>query len=127
MKVESQVQANIPVFEPHVITKTKLPGQIPISGNRNDEPNNNELVNKPKTSPENLDVAIKFANETLKMANYHLEFKIYKDTNSYQVSVVDTDSGNVLRKIPPDHMIEFSYHLKEKIDQAVGLMVDEIV
>ncbi|MEN6349907.1 MAG: flagellar protein FlaG [Syntrophomonas sp.] len=71
--------------------------------------------------------AVAFANKAMKMANYHLEFEIHEDINRYQVKVIDSDSGDIIREIPNDAMIKFAEGIKNTINNAVGLLVDESV
>ena len=126
MKVDTQVQAPVPSFEPQIIKKNKDPIKFPSEKKR--EPVNQKSASEHiDIKPEKLEEAVQFANEAMQIVNYHLEFRVYKDTQSYQVSVVDTDNGNVLRKFPPDFMIEFSASMKDRLDKFIGVMVDEIV
>ncbi|HBK53533.1 flagellar protein FlaG [Syntrophomonas wolfei] len=66
-------------------------------------------------------------NEVMRIANFHLEFQPYKDSDSYQVKVVDSETKEVIRKIPPDYMLEMAEKLKEMMNEVVGLFVNKIV
>ncbi len=66
-------------------------------------------------------------NEAVKFANCHLEFQPYEDSGRFQVKVVNSLSGEVIKEIPPDYLLDFSIKMKEMINQIVGLLVDELV
>lgn len=65
-------------------------------------------------------------NETVKFASCHLEFQPYEDSGRFQVKVVNSLSGEVIKEIPPDYLLDFSIKMKEMINQVVGLFVDEL-
>lgn len=66
-------------------------------------------------------------NNAVKFANCHLEFQPYEDSGRYQVRVVNSRSGEVVKVIPPDYLLDFSIKMKEMINEIVGLFVDELV
>lgn len=76
---------------------------------------------------EDVQEAVAFANKAMKMANYHLEFEMHDKINRYQVKVIDSTSGDIIREIPTDTMIKFAESIKNTINDAVGLLVDESV
>lgn len=82
---------------------------------------------KQEPKAEEVQEAVAFANKAMKMANYHLEFEIHEDINRYQVKVIDSNSGDIIREIPSDAMIKFAEGIKSTINDAVGLLVDESV
>ncbi|MEQ8175987.1 MAG: flagellar protein FlaG [Syntrophomonadaceae bacterium] len=82
---------------------------------------------KQKPKIEEVQDAVAFANKAMKMANYHLEFEIHEDINRYQVKVINSESGDTIREIPSDAMIKFAEGIKNTINSAVGLLVDESV
>ncbi|MDD2511040.1 MAG: flagellar protein FlaG, partial [Syntrophomonas sp.] len=63
----------------------------------------------------------------VKFASCHLEFQPYEDSGRFQVKVVNSLSGEVIKEIPPDYLLDFSIKMKEMINQVVGLFVDELV
>lgn len=75
--------------------------------------------------PEKLKEAVNITNQAIRFSNYHLEFKLHEDSGRYQVKVVDSESQQVIREIPPEKMLDFSARFKELLDQAVGVLVDE--
>ena len=50
----------------------------------------------------------------------HLKFEIQEDTNKVVVKVIDTDTGDTIREIPPEHMRRVADRIAE-----MGKMLDE--
>jgi flagellar protein FlaG len=82
---------------------------------------------EPAASGKDVQEAVAFANKAMKMANYHLEFELHEKSERYQVKVIDSDSGEVIREIPTDAMMKFADNIKSSLNQAAGLVVDELV
>lgn len=70
--------------------------------------------------------AVKFSNDVMKLANYHIEFQVQESTSKYQVQVVDNESGGIIREIPPDYMMKIAEQLQGKIQAEAGLLIDKI-
>lgn len=73
-----------------------------------------------------LQGAVDFANNVMKMSNYHLQFVRPEKGSQIQVKVIDSDSGKVVREIPPDYMMKIAEQLQGNIDKACGITVDEL-
>lgn len=74
---------------------------------------------------ERLKSSVEIVNEAMKISNFHLEFRLYKDSGRYQVSVVDSESQKVIRQIPSDDVLEFQAKVTAMLDEMIGLLVDE--
>lgn len=72
-----------------------------------------------------LRAAVKLTNDAIRITNYHLEFRLHEDSGRYQVKVVDSESKQVIREIPPENMLDFSAKVKQMLDKAIGILVDE--
>lgn len=70
--------------------------------------------------------AIDFSNEFMKLANHHLEFLFQEASQKLQVKVVDSDTGDIIREIPPDYMMKIAEQLQRKIQAEAGLLIDKI-
>lgn len=104
--------------------ENRLPNRDAASGDKTAE---FKASKKQEPKAEEVQEAIAFANKAMKMANYHLEFEIHDDINRCQVRVIDSESGDIIREIPSDAMIKFAEAIKNTINRAVGLLVDESV
>lgn len=86
-----------------------------------------KLDKRQEMKPEEIQEAVVFANKAMKAANYHLEFELHEKSNRFQVRVIDSDSGEIIREIPTDAMMKFADNIKDTINHAVGLLVDESI
>ena len=50
-----------------------------------------------------------------------LDFTVHGDTGRIQVSVTDNESGEVIREIPPEEIL----NLMAKLDEMMGILYDE--
>lgn len=84
---------------------------------KNGQEDNNGLDISEKT----LIKAIEKANEKLVVANRELEFSIHEKTKEIIVRVIDVDTKEVIREIPPEKILNMVANMLE----LAGLLVDE--
>ena len=60
-----------------------------------------------------LDSAVDQANEIGQLLNRKLNFTIDEATERVVVTVVDEETGEVVRQVPPNEMLRISAHLKQ--------------
>jgi len=60
-------------------------------------------------------------NETLRVFDKRLHFDIHEDTNRVMVQVIDIETDEVLREIPPERILD----MVASIEEALGLIIDE--
>ena len=65
--------------------------------------------------------AIERANKAISGANTRFEFSIHKKTKEIMVKVIDTDTGDVIREIPPEKTLDMVARMWE----MAGIVVDE--
>lgn len=85
-----------------------------------------DIKKPPKLNEEGLKKATEILNKAMKISNYHLEFEAYKDSGRYQVKVVDSETKEVIRELPPDDVLDFQTKVIAMLDEMIGLLVDEI-
>ena len=61
-------------------------------------------------------------NKAMERANSNLEFKYHKEVNMMSVAVVDKQSGEVIKELPPEEMV--NNIIKSKI--WIGAFLDKI-
>ncbi len=83
---------------------------------------NNGLDNDQKEKKiAQLKSAIDAANNKLKFTRTKCEFKYYDDVNRVAIKVIDRETDEVIREIPPEETIE----LVQKLWELAGIIVDE--
>ena len=70
--------------------------------------NKKEPVSKPE-----LEVAVESANEIGQMLKRTLNFSIDNATDRIVVRIIDEESGEVVRQVPPQEMLRIAAHLKQ--------------
>jgi flagellar protein FlaG len=79
-----------------------------------------------KPNLDDVQRAMDFSNEFMKLANHHLEFLFQEASQKLQVKVVNSDTGDIIREIPPDYMMKIAEQLQSKIQAEAGLLIDKI-
>lgn len=59
-------------------------------------------------------------NEMVKVFNRKIDFIVHDDTNRTMVKVIDTETGKILREIPPEEILD----LVAKMQEAFGIIFD---
>ncbi len=64
---------------------------------------------------------IERANKALEGRSTTFEFSVHKDTSLISIKVLDKDTGEVIREIPPDKTLD----MVKKMWELAGMLVDE--
>ncbi|MTI65732.1 MAG: flagellar protein FlaG [Firmicutes bacterium] len=93
--------------------------------NNNDFRNENlinvkEKVKKEKSKGNVID-EIKQSNEKLILDNRRLEFSVHEKTKDIMIKVIDSDTDEIIREIPPEKILDMVADFMEK----AGLLVDK--
>jgi flagellar protein FlaG len=84
----------------------------------------------PRVDSNQLETAVEISNRAMEISRYGLQFRIHEDSGRVQVKVVDSETKEILREIPPEHMLKIAASIKEMLDnlhEMVGVLVNEIV
>lgn len=81
----------------------------------------NGQANKQNDKAIQLKSAIDMANHKLRFTKTRCEFKYYEDINRVAITVIDRETEEVIREIPPEETIE----LIQKLWELAGIIVDE--
>lgn len=68
-----------------------------------------------------LEKAVAFANSHLKTSKQYLKFEYHDQLNKYYVKVVNEETEEVVREIPPKKLLD----MFAAIADAIGLLVDK--
>lgn len=104
----------------------------PVPDNKSAKPQAEQVhaVNGSGTQPVKLEDSVDLANAAMQISSYNLQFRVHEESGRIQVKVIDSQSGDVIKEIPSEQMLELSASIKEmleKFDKMVGLLVDECV
>lgn len=83
-------------------------------------PREQELQVQP-VSAISVQEAVDEINKALHYMNERLEFSVHEATNRIMVRVLDRETEEVLREIPPEQILD----LVAKLQELVGLLVDK--
>ena len=89
------------------------------------QPQNNTYQTEaiPEIAITAVENAVAQANEQMLGIGRHLEYSIHEPTNTILVRVVDTDTNETVREIPPESRLDTIYRLRE----ASGINIDDFV
>ena len=82
---------------------------------------NQEVTSDVKVSANELKSAVDIANKVLFKNNTHLQFRIHERTKGVMVKIIDDNSGEVLKEIPPEKMLD----MVAKLWEIAGILIDE--
>lgn len=74
-----------------------------------------------KINQQELSLSIDRANKVLFKNNTHLKFQIHEKTREVMVKIINDESGEVLKEIPPEKMLD----MVAKLWEIAGIFVDE--
>ncbi|PYY29574.1 flagellar protein FlaG [Paenibacillus illinoisensis] len=98
------------------LRSNELPIVNQANGVNSIQPDKNESVSK-----QQLDKLIEDGNKVLQRMDTQLRWSVNKESNQMIVKVMDTQTNEVLREIPPEKYLELVQNLCEQ----VGLFLDE--
>jgi len=70
-----------------------------------------------------LSDAVRRANKSLEWAKRHFEYSMHDETNTFVVRVIDSETDELIREIPPERILD----LVARLWEVAGLIVDERV
>lgn len=116
----NSIQTSKPVT---AIENKPYPIPIPISSGKKDIETQLQYdeAEEKKITMEQLEKAVNKANEHIMGVNTQLQYRIHEGTDRIMVRLIDTESQDVIREIPPEKMLD----LVAEIWKRVGLVVDK--
>ncbi len=123
MKIESTSSIQIdPVRIERIGVELKAITQTSTSQKREvTQPHN--VLQKETRSAEKIRKDLDVINNQLKIMNRSIQFSVDDDTHDIVVSLVDKESGKVIRQLPPESVLRLREHMAE----VSGLIVEEEV
>lgn len=80
-----------------------------------------ESEQKEGISREDLQSAVDTLNDSVSLLNHRLKFNIDDDTGRLQVKVIDHQTGEIVREVPPERLLAFV----KRFEEFMGLLFDE--
>ncbi len=133
MRVDAQEQAISVISAPTrpEPVQTVKPADTRVEGKKTEAAGADQLAKQAEkpVGKEALTNAVELANKVMEITERHLVFRMHEKSGLVQVSVVEEGSRGekVIREIPSDKMLEMAAQLREQMDQATGLLLNELV
>lgn len=80
-----------------------------------------EQVENPENASRRIKSAVEHANKSMRHAKTKCEFSYHEETKRVSIKVIDEETEEVIREIPPEETLE----MLSKMWELAGLMVDE--
>ncbi len=82
-----------------------------------------EVQRPPEVTGTDVQNMVDDVNKVIRYINERLQFSVHEETNRIMVKVLDRETEEVLREIPPEKMLD----LISKLQDIAGLLVDKKV
>jgi len=88
---------------------------LPQDGKKLPEDNtkHTETNTKTETGQGNIEQAVQRMNDHVQLVNRQLEFKIDEDSGRTVITVLDSDTQEIIRQIPDDEALRFAQKLQQ--------------
>ena len=80
-----------------------------------------EVENAKEVSPENVKKAVSEINQKIKPTHTSCQFSYHEETNRISIKVINDDTDEVIREIPPEKTLD----MIAKTLELEGILVDE--
>lgn len=120
MKVDAKVGISFPAVRETVDVAPVDPGVKPEA--QKETPLQQGTAKPEVPKKEDLENVVDRLNETVKIFNRALQFRV-ADSGRVIIKVIDEGTGEIIRQIPPEEMLD----LYDKVDKMLGLLVDRKV
>lgn len=111
--------------EPVQVAPTKVPvtETQPVMASNGSEAGNNGQEQQEEKNINRMKHAVNQANNTLKQrqSRTKCEFSYHEATKRVSIKIMDEETGDVIREIPPQETLE----MVEKMWELAGILVDE--
>ena len=114
-----------PKAEPQMTTtetnKQPVEAVLPFGKGTGADAQAQEQAENPENTSRRIKNAVDHANQTMRHAKTKCEFSYHEETKRVSITVIDEETEEVIRDIPPEETLEMLY----KMWELAGLMVDE--
>lgn len=92
-----------------------------LAGEHRGEQRNTSVEQEVLYSPERVAAIVSELNRSVSVINSRVSFSIDQGTNKVVIRVIDGDTNEVIRQIPPEEMLRVSARIKE----LLGVLFDK--
>ena len=113
-----------PMAEPQTTQQTRgnvQPVPVTLGKGTGAEGQAQEQTNNEENTSRRIKSAVEHANQTMRHAKTKCEFSYHEETKRVSIKVIDEETEEVIREIPPEETLE----MLSKMWELAGLMVDE--
>lgn len=114
-----QAQDKVPAYKQNETEAIKLPSSQTDSQVIGTDKSNVDSSKKATPSSDDIKKAIEEGNSLLQVTKRNLQFKVDDATDELIIKVVDSDSGELVRQIPSEEVLDFVRRMQE-IDGQQG-------
>ncbi|RXJ02273.1 flagellar protein FlaG [Anaerobacillus alkaliphilus] len=107
-----EIGRNIPSQSFRASIKNEVPRQVELSHPKNFES---------KVSEIELNKKVESINKFLTSTNSSLKFTLHEELNEYYVSIIDEQTKEIIKEIPPKKLLDMFAAMKE----TIGLFIDK--
>ena len=105
------------------VTTTKMAEAAPVVPNRSDPERPKEATGTTRENREDVQLlqeVLEVAQNHFQVSDVGLAFSVHGDTGRIQVSVTDKETGDLIREIPSEQIL----NLMANIDEMMGILFD---
>lgn len=113
-----------PKAEPQPVTIGTNPQPVdvlPFGKGTGADAQTQEQAENPENASRRIKNAVDHANQTMRQSKTKCEFSYHEETKRVSIKVIDAETEEVIREIPPEETLE----MISKMWELAGLMVDE--
>lgn len=103
------------------INITEIPAAAKISNSNQLGKDQEKQQKEGSASEQQIKQAINRANDKMKITRTRCEFSYHEETKRVSIKVVDSETQEVIREIPPEETLE----MVEKMWELAGILIDE--
>lgn len=129
--LKNEISSPVLTGQPLSSGQSALSGQSSVSSNASELTGNRSAsiqeyedkiaASDSKLTPDFLQKTIDKANKHLFGSNHELSYSVHEKTGQYMIKIVDTDTKEIIREIPPEKTLD----AVAKMWELAGILIDE--
>lgn len=121
MEISKAIQGGMPTYSSESSTKAiERKVEIPLDSRFKETEATPLAVKEKALNKEDLQKSVDGLNQLLP-SNSYLKFQLHENLNKYYVAIVDSNTNQVIKEIPPKKILDLAADIWEKL----GIIVDK--